>query len=42
MSALGLGHILQQGSGIIDKGVKELTEGGVAGSPFRIDFKKRI
>ena len=45
-NALGFGHILQKGSGIIDKakskGISELTEGGVAGSPFRVDFKTGI
>ena len=44
LSALNLGHILQQGSGSIDKakskGISELTEGGIAGGPWRVDFKK--
>ena len=46
MNALGLGHILQKGSDIIDKaksnGISELTVGGVAGSPFHVDFKTGI
>ena len=44
LSALNLGHIFQQGSGIIDeaksKGISELTEGNIAGGPWRVDFKK--
>ena len=46
MNAFGLGHILQKGSDIIDKaksnGISELTVGGVAGSPFHVDFKTGI
>ena len=42
LSALKLEHILQQGSGIIDKGAKDLTEDGVAGGPYRVDFKTGI
>ena len=45
LSALNLRHIFQQiGTGIIDKakekGSKELTSGGVAGGPSRVDYKK--
>ena len=47
LSALNLGHIFQQmGTGIIDKvkekGSKELTSGGAAGSPWCVDYKKRM
>ena len=44
LSALNLGHILLQGSGVIDKaksrGISELTEGGIAGGSYRVDYKK--
>lgn len=40
LSTLGLGHILQQGSGIIEKSTEELTEGGIAGGPYGVDYKK--
>ena len=39
LSTLGLGHIFQQGSGIIDKAQDRLRRSGVAGSPWHVDFK---
>ena len=46
LSALNLGHILQQGSDIIDeaksKGISELTEGDIAGGLWLVDFIKGI
>ena len=42
LSTLGLGHIFQQGSGILDKAQNKLTKSGVAGSPWHGDFKKII
>ena len=38
LSSLGLGHIFQRGSGIIDKAQDKLTKSGVAGSPRHVDF----
>ena len=42
LSTLGLGHIFQQGSGILDKAQDKLTKSGVAGSQWHVDFKTGV